>query len=75
MAIHVYLQMQDKTSKEPLRQFRYRGEAGPDDDPQSFKKTMARRNLAVILSPDVVHGPHTAGIVGDEQAVGLGWLT
>ena len=36
--------------------FNYRGESGPNDDPQSFKRKMEAQGFAVILRSDNAPG-------------------
>lgn len=69
MAVHVYLQQQNKSTKQALPSFRYRGETGPNDDPQSFKRVMARKGLKVELT-DTFQGV----VVETDKANQLGWL-
>lgn len=69
MAVHVYLQDQDKTTKQVYPRFRYRGETGPNDDPQSFKKTMGARGLKAHFT-----GNFEGLVVDEAKATELGWL-
>lgn len=50
MATHIYLQCTERGTKKPIDRFNHRGEAGPNDDPASFKAVMEKRGLKVILS-------------------------
>ena len=45
--IHVYLETRPGSEL-----YNYRGEAGPNDDPQSFKKLMKKKDLRVYLAPE-----------------------
>lgn len=45
--IHIYLETEPKSGI-----FHYRGEAGPNDDPQGYKILMEKEGLRVILEPE-----------------------
>jgi len=45
--IHIYLETRPRSEV-----YNYRGEAGPHDDPQSFKRLMEKKNLRVYLTPE-----------------------
>ena len=56
--MHVYLERdvelvdaQGLIVRKPLGVLNHRGEAGPGDDPESYKRLMEKRGLRVHLSP------------------------
>lgn len=54
----------------PGTQFRRRGEVGPNDDPQSFKRMMAKKGFAVVFSSEDCGEVATASALGVEHLEG-----
>ena len=52
--MHVYLERDIELAdgrRKPLGVLNHRGQTGPGDDPESYKRMMERRGLRVHLSP------------------------
>lgn len=49
MAQHIYMQ-------NPAGTYNYRGEAGPNDDPVSFRRKMATQGVSVVIRGDTNPG-------------------
>ena len=64
---HIYLSEQSVlASPKTEDKFRYRGEpTGPNDDPQGFKRRMARTGYEVIITAEVIGSatPATKGVI------------
>ncbi len=51
MAMHIYM-------KNAAGSYNYRGEAGPNDDPVSFRRLMAARGQEVVISATAPPGAY-----------------
>jgi len=76
MAIHVYMSVEPCTLSPDGRLlpdqaavFNYRGEAGPADDPHSFRKFMARKGHLVVLTAGRIEGAKQRGARNGPESV------
>lgn len=58
----------------PSAKFRCRGEVKANDDPQGFKRLMAKKGHAVVLTDDMVGEPKEGTLVATAKELGVGHL-
>ncbi len=55
-------------------EFRCRGEVLANDDPQGFKRLMAKRGHSVVLTDDLIGTPKKGTVVATAKELGVGHL-